>query len=192
MSHEAADVWRVMAKDTRNLKKRMSTASILGLAQPLQHLLVQVVLEAEDEYVVLENVQGDNSDHRSSSTNEVDGFDTDKVEEATQRDGKTLELEDIDGLFDADVKDIADPDIVMIDNDDGGELAHIMELESEVEPAVEFVSQSVRRKQSVQFQFQTQELAASAVKPWQLLKERLVCTPRPLFCRRTEEECRPG
>ena len=131
VSNEAADVWRVMAKDTRNLKKRMSTASILGLAQPLQQLLAHVVLQAEDEYVVSQNVQGDNSDH------DVDGFDTDKVEEATQRDGQTLELEDINGLFDADFKDIADPDIVSIDNDDGGELADVMELESEIEPAVE-------------------------------------------------------
>ena len=79
VSNEAADVWRVMAKDTRNLKKRMSTPSILGLAQPLQQLLAHVVLQAEDEYVVSQNVQGDNSDH------DVDGFDTDKVEEATQR-----------------------------------------------------------------------------------------------------------
>ena len=134
VSNEAADVWRVMAKDTRNLKKRMSTASILGLALPLQHLLAHVVLQAEDEYVVSQNVQGDNSDH------DVDGFDTDKVEEATQRDGQTLELEDIHGLFDADFKDIADPDIVSIDNDDGGELADVMQPESEIEPAVEFVS----------------------------------------------------
>ena len=29
------------------------------------------------------------SDHSASGTNEVDGFDTDKDEEATQRDGKT-------------------------------------------------------------------------------------------------------
>ena len=138
VSNEAADVWRVMAKDTRNLKKRMSTASILGLAQPLQQLLAHVVLQAEDEYVVSQNVQGDNSDH------DVDGFDTDKVEEATQRDGQTLELEDINGLFDADFKDIADPDIVSIDNDDGGELADVMQPESEIEPAVEFVSQICR------------------------------------------------
>ena len=127
VSNEAADVWRVMAEDTRNLKKRMSRASIWGLAQPLQQLLAHVVLEAEDEYVVWENVQGDNSDH------EVHGFDTDKVEEASQRDGKTLELEDI-----------ADPDIVSIDNDDGGERADVMEPESEIEPAVEFVSQICR------------------------------------------------
>ena len=134
VSNEAADVWRVMAKDTRNLKKRMSTASILGLAQPLQQLLAHVVLQAEDEYVVSQNVQDDNSDH------DVDGFDTDKVEEAMQRDGQTLELEDINGPFDADFKDIADPDIVSIDNDDGGELADVMQPESEIEPAVEFVS----------------------------------------------------
>ena len=127
VSSEAADVWRVMAEDTRNLKKRMSTASILGLAQPLQQLLAHVVLEAEGEYVVWECVQGDNSDH------EVHGFDTDKVEEATQRDGKTLELEEIE-----------DPDIVSIDNDDGGERADVMEIESEIEPAVEFVSQICR------------------------------------------------
>ena len=127
VSNEAADVWRVMAKDTRNLKKRMSRASIWGLAQPLQQLLAHVVLEAEDEYVVWECVQGDNSDH------EVHGFDTDKVEEATQRDGKTLELEEIE-----------DPDIVSIDNDDGGERADVMEPESEIEPAVEFVSRICR------------------------------------------------
>ena len=105
----------------------MSTASILGLAQPLQQLLAHVVLEAEDEYVVWENVHGDNSDH------EVHGFDTDKVEEATQRDGKTLELEEIE-----------DPDIVSIDNDDGGEPADVTESESEIESAVEFVSQICR------------------------------------------------
>ena len=76
----------------------------------------------------------------------------------------------------------------MIDDDDGGELPDVMELESEIEPAVEFVSQSVWRQQSVQFQFQTQELAVSAVKPSKLSKERFVCTPRPLFRQRNRRK----
>ena len=40
--------------------------------------------------------------------------------------------------------DIADPDIVSIDNDDGGEPADVMEVQSEIEPAVEFVSRICR------------------------------------------------
>ena len=144
VSNEAADVWHVMAKDTRNLKKRISTASMLGLAEPLQQFLAHVVLEVQDEHVVLQNVLDDNSDHRGSGTNEVDG--SDAVQFDTQHDGDTLESEDIAGLFDADFDDIEDPNIVMIvdDDDDGGRPADVLELEPEIKPAVEFVSQVCR------------------------------------------------
>ena len=95
-----------------------------------------------------------------------------------------LSSRNIAGLFDADFEDIADPNIVMIDDDGGGaSRRHGARARDQASGRVRLPDlslASVWRKQSLQFQFQTKELAVSAVKPWQQSKDGFVSTPRPV------------